>query len=281
MTIKVSVIIILYNSIPQLSQYLHLQSWNSYLNLIFVDNTPERDLSLRGDNIFYIPLFANKGIAYAQNIGVHKAISLESEFVIFFDQDSVIEPKYIDNIVQEYIRVESEINNLFLLGPTVIYEKTEEEYKSVMHKYKQAIEGFEIRREIISSGSCTRLKKIQKIGLLDEKLFIDHVDTEWCWRANMLGYKSGITKKIILRHNIGQRIIKIGAYMIIISAPHRYYYQCRNYLWLCRENYTPIQWKINNGIKIFLRLFYFPFVLKDGIQITKYMYKGLYDGIKK
>lgn len=275
---KISVIVVLFKNSLDINKYLSLVFNN--INVILVDNTPKRDLNIK-DKLFYIPLLENKGIAYAQNIGINKAISLGTEFVIFFDQDSVINKDYIFNIIREYKRIEKDFHNLYLLGPTVLYEKTNEEYKSIFHKYKEEVKGFEIRREIISSGSCTRVEKIQNVGLLDDRLFIDHVDSEWCWRSNNLGYISGITKNVVLKHNIGQRIIKIGKHMIIVSSPQRYYYQCRNYLWLCRRNSTPIQWRINNGIKIFMRLLYFPIFIDEGIQIVKNMYKGLHDGLIK
>lgn len=251
-------------------------------HFIVVDNTPQiyDNRIFNGvSNCTYIPLYKNLGIAKAQNIGILKAVELGCSYVVFLDQDSNISTDYIHSIVTEYIRIENIQNNLFLLGPTVINEKTKQEYKSIFHKDTYLNENFIQRREIISSGSCTSIAKIKKVGLLDDKLFIDFVDFEWCWRANRKNLVSGITPTIHLLHNVGQREIRFGKYKVIISSPFRYFYQYRNYLWLCRKNYVPIYWKIATGIKFLLRLLYFPIRLKEGWIIEKYIWKGIKAGI--
>ena len=58
------------------------------------------------------------------------------------------------------------IPNLFLLGPTMINGRIEEEYKSTIHKYVWIAEDFIRRREIISSGSSVALRKIEEVGLM-------------------------------------------------------------------------------------------------------------------
>lgn len=272
---KIAVIIVLYNSLPK--NYHDIISLDY---IIFVDNTPNRDLRLCGTNVAYLPLFENKGIATAQNIGIKKAIELECTHIVFFDQDSNFSKEYVNNILTEYLKIDNQNSNLFLLGPIVYNEKCNTEYKSIIHKYNTDDMGFQHRREIISSGSCVSIEKLSQIGFLDESLFIDDVDYEWCWRANSLGYKSGITTKVILKHNVGQIEIKICGYSIIVSSPFRYFYQYRNYIWLCKRKYVPFAWKRNTGIKYFCRLIYFPFLIKDGMKILKYMWKGIIAGLK-
>lgn len=249
--------------------------------LIFVDNTPGRDLRINSHEFIYISLKENRGIAAAQNVGIRKAEELGCRYVLFFDQDSCIPVDYIENISKEYTKISAKRNDLFLLGPRVFNEQKGEEYKSIFHSYNSDKDGFEVRPTIISSGSYASLARIKEVGYLDESLFIDMVDFEWCWRAQAKGFVSGVTNHVVLQHNVGQRWLKIGNYIVIISAPFRYYYQYRNYLWLCRRDYVPREWKRNVGIKLFLRLFYFPFCVKDGWNIVKYAYKGIWSGLKK
>lgn len=277
---EAAVIIVLYN--PDLSLVKQTVSRvNGVCRLILVDNSAvDNSAHFATEDCQYIPLMENKGIAYAQNIGISKAKEAGCSHVVFFDQDSAVETQFVSEMVKQYMLIEKDVNNLFLLGPTVYNEKTDEEYKSVFHKYETVDNGFQQRREIISSGSCVALRKINVIGGLDENLFIDAVDFEWCWRASRKGYISGITNKIQLKHNVGQREIKIGGYSILISAPIRYFYQYRNYMWLCRRDYVPFAWKRNVGVKYFLRLFYFPIVIKRGCKILKNMLKGISAGFK-
>lgn len=41
-----------------------------------------------------------------------------------------------------------------------------------------------ITHHVMSSGSIIPLKKFREVGLYNDKLFIDFVESEWCWRAS-------------------------------------------------------------------------------------------------
>lgn len=278
METKIGVVIVLFH--PKEFNYKGLVH-QADVSVILVDNTPDSDLNLTSENVYYIPLKQNKGIATAQNVGIRKAKELGCQYVVFFDQDSVIGREYIKNIVDEYQRIATGVENLFLLGPTVFNGRTGNEYKSVIHTDKFMFTDFVYRREIISSGSCSELSKIQKVGYLLDGLFIDYVDFEWCWRASRMGFVSGITPRVKLQHLVGQNEFKLFGQLVIISSPIRYFYQYRNYLWLLRKRYVPFQWKRNTGIKFLLRLFYFPFCIKNWRQIEYNMWRGIRYGLFK
>lgn len=202
--------------------------------------------------------------------------------MVFFDQDSDFTEKYVRSIVDEYKRISTVRKNLFLLGPTVINKTNGEEYRSVIHSDKKADQGFIEKREIISSGSCVSVDKLNQVGVMDARLFIDYVDFEHCWRANSKGYVCGITQNVTLPHKVGNNELHFPhGYRVIISAPFRYYYQYRNWLWLCRKGYVPRQWKINTCIKFMSRIIYFPFVVNEWKSIEKNMFKGIHDGLFK
>lgn len=284
----IAYIVILYK--PDLSVLEHniSNSGLAHQNFILIDNTDDSDLSQEISNLFenvtYVANHKNLGIASAQNIGIQIAVNKNYEFIVFFDQDSIIPNNYNINIVEEYIRIEKQCTELFLLGPTVYNLESKEEYRSVIHKknaYK-GVEDFYYQRDVISSGSCVRASKISDVGLMDDKLFIDSVDFEWCWRAQSKGFVTGITPNVTLGHKVGQNELKLPfGYKVIISSPIRYFYQYRNYIWLFRRRYVPNTWKVNTGIKFIARLLYFPFVVKSGLTIEKYMWKGILAGFYK
>lgn len=223
----------------------------------------------------------NKGIAEAQNLGLQAILRQESiTHVVFLDQDSRVADDYPLAIAREFDRI-AETQRLAMLGPSVDNSETGEEYKSVIHKDQVTDIGFIPRREIISSGSCTTIECLRDVGLNDERLFIDYVDFEWCWRANSKGYVCGITPRLNISHHVGQKTINLFGYLIIISAPRRYFYQFRNYLWLVRRKYVPLQWKIATGVKFAARLVYFPLCIPSGFACWKNMLKGIRAGLKK
>lgn len=250
--------------------------------IVVVDNTPNEVKDIEQTNVAYIPLHENTGIANAQNVGIDNLLKRGCTHVVFFDQDSDFTEKYVRSIVDEYERISTVRKNLFLLGPTVINKTNGEEYCSVIHSDKKADQGFIEKREIISSGCCVSMAKLNKVGAMDALLFIDYVDFEHCWRANSKGYVCGITQNVTLPHKVGSCELHFPhGYRVIISAPFRYYYQYRNWLWLCRRNYVPRQWKFNTGVKLLLRILYFPFVVKGWFTIEKNIFKGILHGVFK
>lgn len=278
---RIGVVIIVFHPNPNLLES-KLKQLGGDVAIVVVDNTPNEVKDIEQTNVVYIPLRENTGIAKAQNVGIGNLLKRGCTHVVFFDQDSDFTEKYVRSIVDEYERIAAFRKELFLLGPCVINKTNGEEYRSVIHTDKKDDQGFVEKREIISSGSCVSVEKLNQVGTMDTRLFIDYVDFEHCWRANSKGYVCGITRNVTLSHKVGSRELHFPhGYRVIISAPFRYYYQYRNWLWLCRRNYVPRQWKFNTCIKFMFRIIYFPFVQKKWKTIEKNMFKGIYDGLFK
>ena len=278
---RIGVVIIVFHPNARLLES-KLKKLGNDVAVVVVDNTPNETINIEQANITYIPLYENTGIANAQNVGIGNLLERGCTHVVFFDQDSDFTEKYVRSIVDEYERISTVRKNLFLLGPTVINKTNGEEYRSVIHSDKKADQGFIEKREIISSGSCVSVDKLNQVGVMDARLFIDYVDFEHCWRANSRGYVCGITQNVTLPHKVGNNELHFPhGYRVIISAPFRYYYQYRNWLWLCRKGYVPRQWKINTCIKFMSRIIYFPFVVDEWKSIEKNMFKGIHDGLFK
>ncbi len=278
---RIGVVIIVFHPNARLLES-KLKKLGNDVAVVVVDNTPNETINIEQANITYIPLYENTGIANAQNVGIGNLLKRGCTHVVFFDQDSDFTEIYVRSIVDEYERISTVRKNLFLLGPTVINKTNGEEYRSVIHSDKKADQGFIEKREIISSGSCVSVDKLNQVGVMDARLFIDYVDFEHCWRANSKGYVCGITQNVTLPHKVGNNELHFPhGYRVIISAPFRYYYQYRNWLWLCRKGYVPRQWKINTCIKFMSRIIYFPFVVNEWKSIEKNMFKGIHDGLFK
>lgn len=275
-TLSVAIIVVLYNGSADL--------WLNYAGnekLIIVDNTPERDLQLASKNISYIPLKENKGIAAAQNVGIKRAVELGCSHVVFFDQDSLPATDFVSALTTAYQKTDEELSGrLFLLGATIVNGRSGEEYRSKIHQDAEPTSsGFVKRRDVISSGSCVRTDKIAQVGPLEEGLFIDTVDFEWCWRAASKGYVNGISRNVTLTHFVGVEDFTCLGQQVIISAPFRYFYQGRNYVRLLPRVYVPLQWKINTLLKRTLHLAMMPFHTKKWKAIYVNYFKGTLAGL--
>lgn len=292
---RIGIIVILYNPSDDDVENVITLSRDNYT--VVVDNSSSATKRLaEQENMTYIPLLENRGIAEAQNIGVRHLVKESArllakengehlgedgvKYIVFLDQDSRSQKDYCERIVEEYQRVKAREPRLALLGPSMMNSVTQEEYRPYVHREDFDDGGFSVRHYMISSGSCVERSVIDDVGLNDEALFIDFVDFEWCWRAESKGYVCGITRNVTMNHHVGQSELKIGGYRVIISSPQRYYYQYRNHLWLCRRSYVPLQWKITTGIKHIARLIYLPWVVDDGKRVWKNMLKGIADSFR-
>ena len=274
-----AIIIVLYK--PSLEDIQYIYNTSSFLSGIIVDNSPSRTFTEpKINNLTYKWLGENKGIAYAQNYGINEILQNGSyTHIVFLDQDSRISNTYVAEISKEYIKL-SHLKKLAIIGPIVINEDNQKEYKSTIKNYKKEENGLIIKDNIISSGSCVSCSCLKEIGPFKNSLFIDYVDSEWCWRAKKHGFLCAQTLKFKMTHHIGYKTIKIGFMQDIISAPIRYYYQYRNYIWLAKYAYVPRYWKITNGIRLFCRFFYIVFYSSSPFACYKNISKGIIHGLK-
>ena len=277
---NISIIIVLYKPIGFNIEDIVRQTINSDNHkLVIVDNTPNQNLGINNsEQITYIPLFENKGIAEAQNIGINLSIEKGADYLIFFDQDSIIPENYIINILNSFLSIKNYYPNLATIGPRIIDKNNKVETKSRLRK-KSKCKSFLICNQIISSGSIIPTEIIKKVGSLRSDLFIDYVDLEWCWRAKSFGYVCGQTTFIYMDHKIGTQESIMGKFNIDVSAIPRYYYMYRNYIRLMLLDYVPLKWKISHGARLFFKFFYFPVILNNGNEIFKNMVKGIRDGL--
>lgn len=273
METRTGVVVVLYRSEEQ--NYHPLIGYPT-VEVILVDNTPGRDLGISGENVHYIPLKENKGIATAQNIGIGKARELGCAYLALFDQDSVIVPDYVNRMRTEYKRLKTFYPALAVLGPTVVNRDSRQEYKAANNAVEHDCR---IVSALISSGSFYETATLDEVGMMEDRLFIDCVDFEWCWRAESMGYICCCTERVELLHKVGQHDRSFLNFPVIISSPFRYYYQYRNFLWLLKRRYVPMKWKITSAVRKSVEMVLLPFLSNDGWAIMKNIFRGIKDGI--
>jgi rhamnosyltransferase len=94
---------------------------------------------------------------------------------------------------------------------------------------------------LITSGSLVNIPVHTAIGGFDEKLFIDQVDHEYCFRSIVQGYDVLKVQNVLMRHAIGEasthRSLKsLKRTARALHSPVRLYYMVRNYFYV-KEKY--------------------------------------------
>lgn len=268
---------------PTIKQIESIKLLAQFYNIVVVDNTPLIDLNIvqgSNDSLMYIALKENKGIAAAQNIGITEACKKEYKYVFFLDQDSEIEADFPLDMLDEYKRIQKCEGNVAALGPMIVNKETNAAYKNY-ESSKNCENGYFICPTIISSGTLLPLWAFKKVGMMDESLFIDLVDHEWCWRANRMGFVCCMTSNIKMIHKVGLSEKTFLSLSFLIAAPFRYFYQYRNFCWLLKRDYVPANWKVKNLMRSIITFFFIPWFSDEPIAVFRNMLAGIYAGLFK
>jgi len=175
----------------------------------------------------------NLGVARALNIGMWKAITLEYKWALLLDQDTWID----DDMVQTLIAAAAAYPDRDRLG--VIGSGHRDAGDPSQEQKAETIDNnWEEVASVITSGSLIPLKAHAAIGAFREDFFIDHVDTEYCFRARAMGYRIIRTRKPIMSHNIGaisrHEVLWMKKWTFNHAADRRYYF-ARNDTVMLRE----------------------------------------------
>lgn len=130
-----------------------------------------------GDKLFqYIYYGENRGLCAALNDGVKRAQYLNCDWVLLMDDDS----SWATDLVSVYRGVLSEIeeDKVAVLSPVHLYDR------SNAHISK----GYQEVPWAMTSGCLYNISVFEKLGGFSEKLFLECLDIEYCYRATVAGY---------------------------------------------------------------------------------------------
>jgi rhamnosyltransferase len=208
--------------------------------VIVADNTPDGPPAPQG--CIAISMGENTGIAKAQNAAIGRALAEGADVMIFFDQDSVIEPDLVQRLLAHL-----NTSRPGLIGPLHFDEREGFEYANyVLNRWGYPNQVTSNGREEpypvdtrISSGSAITAQTFAVAGLFDEALFLDYVDIEWCLRARARGVPIRVDPAVSMKHSVGHSAVKVGPLTVFIDGPVRSYYRMRNAWLLLRRREVP------------------------------------------
>ena len=167
----------------------------------------------------------NQGIAKALNQLTSAAQKGGFKWILTLDQDSVVPC----NIVEEFKKY---INNsdTGMLCPVICDRNKGEEIK-VKEECTEV-------DECITSGSLLNIKAWDEIGGFDERMFIDGVDFDICYRLKQRGYKIYCIHNVVLLHELGHIEYHRFLFWKVLVKNHssfRKYYIARNIIYVAKK----------------------------------------------
>lgn len=259
-----------------------------------IDNTPSASsatshafLDKFGAFVLYIPLGENKGIAEAQNIGIELSTKSGCSHVLLLDQDSAPCPGMIQKLLDAEENLLRKGEHIAAMTPQLIDERTGKFPCASRYGWFRArliFCGIDSVKPIqtdnfIASGSLIRVSALQALGMMRSDLFIEHVDTEWAFRANTAGYRSYCVPNALMRHCFGDAAAKILGKNLYIYSNLRYYYKLRNEVYLMRLRTMGSRWRVYIFFRIPYHLLLYFALSENRTQALCLFRKAILDGI--
>jgi rhamnosyltransferase len=254
---------------------------------VVVDNTPDifavDGLSPR---VRYLPCGDNLGIAAALNRGIAELLREGYDAALLFDQDSEPGPELLKELPKLLNDLRSCGEQVAIVAPSYNDERLGGVAPFVRFK------PFRLQRVpasghalidadfLITSGSCLNLNSVATIGPMDDSLFIDFVDLEWCIRAKRAGYRLLGVPWLTMNHELGGEPVVVLGRTYPMHSPIRHYYLFRNAIALILRSYVPWSWKSTELVKLPFRLIIYAAFPTERAAHVSMAFRGMLDGLR-
>lgn len=229
----------------------------------------------------------NVGLGAAYNFAAGWAEKRGASHLLLLDQDSLPEV----GVISALLKVVTERQDVAAAGPLWRDSRTGADGFFVRlsgwgaHKYTPAADEVVSVDFLISSGSLIPLDALEDIGPFDEKLFIDHVDTDWSLRARAKGYQLYGVAGARIDQQFGEQTLAPSILGIrrrlFLYPPQRNYYLLRNSMILWRRPYAPWRWIAHDIRRTFLLMVFYALFVPPRWERVKWMWQAIRDSCRQ
>lgn len=221
------------DNIAWLKRYVH--------HVVVIDDGSALDVSdvlaaIEALNVVVVRLPENSGIAAALNAGIKHARELwNPEWIVTMDQDS----RFTGNYIEDALTTARTSRDPLSVGMVAAQFHNGAKLPVLRHDNEPEI------FDPMQSGTLIRATVFDRLGYLDEDLFIDCVDSEFNARLRASGLRALAGAGCDLEHSLGHarplRVLgwhaRIGKKHLSVHyhAPFRVYYITRNSVFMARK----------------------------------------------
>ena len=211
---------------------------------------------------------------------VDKDIIYDDNLKILKKDTGEIKEKFdIITMVQTYLTI-PEKDKIWAVSPVFLDKKTRH-----LAKQKHVNEKFYKISATLTSGMLVKTSIFTEIGFFDEKYYIYHVDTEYCFRAKKFNYRIFEIPSAILHHQEGDQtrhsFLWKKKILVTNHSPIARYYISRNLIFLFKRyfftnNISNLLKIIKSDLLVTSKLLFFE---KNRVQKILKNIKGLVHGL--
>ncbi len=224
---------------PTIKEVNNILTYNKYLERTYIIDNSDNDnseLASKINNVTYYPLLRNTGIAYALNRGFEKAIQDKVDWVMTMDQDSIWEDEQIKEYITWAKQIIEQNDRIVSLAP---FAKIKNKswagviFWPIVLKLTKP-KGVKFVDKVICSSNIVSVNAWSKVNGFNEKMFIDEVDFEFCYKLRSENLLIVQNYDISFKHTIG------GGKRTILPWTHnhsdfRLYYILRNKMYIIKK----------------------------------------------
>lgn len=239
---------------------------NGYLVFVVDNNSKnieniERVVSLYEHSIIKNP--DNYGIAKALNQLFQIADENGFKYILTMDQDSVVPKGFVTGLINCLSEKTA------IVSPYIHYLGAKKQEKK---------KGTTVEKDwVITSGSLCNIEVWKTIGGFDEKMFIDYVDYDYCFRVRKNGYRIIQNNLVELRHNLGSTVTKRFLFWRINVGNHspiRKFYKARNIRYLHRKKEIGLFKAIKMHLIMWIEIAFFEENKKEKLEALRNGFKS-------
>jgi len=238
---KVSIIVLTRNRKNDLRECLESLKKLTYLNydVIVVDNdSTDGTIGLMQcyrDSVEFIETGKNLGFSAGNNVGIKRALEKGADYLLLLNDDTIVDPGFLNVLVNACEKDAS----VGIAGPKIyLYAEPRKLWATADIKNIRKIdEGQENEDKyvdyVVGCAFFIRREVVEKVGFLDEDLFLYREEDVYCTKARNAGYKIMFLPRSIIWH----KAPVLGDHL----KPYQVYYNCRNSI-LVRNAVLIIGW---------------------------------------
>jgi len=220
---KVCIVILNWNGWKDTIECLRSLQNITYVNhaIIIVDNnsTDESVQKIRAEfpGVHLIEAQENLGFAGGNNLGIEYALKKQADYILLLNNDTVVCEDLIESLLEPMenkpaVGITGAVNYYFD-EPKKIWASGAVIQNWWLNKRVDVTRGQtdkgqfgNFRTVDYIPGSCMFIKRevFEKIGLLDERFFLDFEETDFCLRAKRAGYSTIAAMKAKIWHQVGK-----------------------------------------------------------------------------
>lgn len=175
--------------------------------------------------------WTNLGFAEGANVGIRYGLEHGCDLILLLNNDTVADPAFF----HELIEVAQSDPNVGIVGPRIFsYDQPETVWfdggyvdwsRAFITRVRSASPGNNPHEAfpvdcVEGTALCIKRQVIESIGLLDARFFFYYEETDWCVRAQRVGYKIMLAPNARIWHKVSRTIGR--------GSPATTYYMTRN-----------------------------------------------------